>query len=133
MQENTEQCGSAERKPKGCVSETFFFFQIIAQAAIFSSHPHDSLVWSLEGIVLNLNSLKVNYSYFTVLNLDVIRINFYFIYCGFFFLILVVFVLFLLSLHFGQISPLAFFKWFTATSDRNAESCNRIPSNYCLP
>ena len=21
---------------------------------------------------------------------------------------------------------------FTATSDRNAESCNRIPSNYCL-
>ena len=22
---------------------------------------------------------------------------------------------------------------FTATSDRNAESCNRIPSNYCLP
>ena len=29
--------------------------------------------------------------------------------------------------------PLAFFRWFTATSDRNAESCNRIPSNYCLP
>ena len=22
---------------------------------------------------------------------------------------------------------------FTATSDRNDESCNRIPSNYCLP
>ena len=22
---------------------------------------------------------------------------------------------------------------FTANSDRNAESCNRIPSNYCLP
>ena len=22
---------------------------------------------------------------------------------------------------------------FTATSDRNAKSCNRIPSNYCLP
>ena len=42
------------------------------------------------------------------------------------------FVLFLLSLHFGQISPLAFFRWFTTTSDRNAESCNRIPSNYCL-
>ena len=36
------------------------------------------------------------------------------------------------SLRFGQISPLAFFRWFTATSDRNAESCNRIPSNYCL-
>ena len=42
-------------------------------------------------------------------------------------LILVVFVLFLLSLRFGQISPLAFFRWLTATSDRNAESCNRIP------
>ena len=51
----------------------------------------------------------------------------------FFVLILVVFVLFLLSLRFGQISPLAFFRWFTTTSDRNAESCNRIPSNYCLP
>ena len=37
------------------------------------------------------------------------------------------------SLRFGQISPLAFFRWLTATSDRNAESCNRIPSNYCLP
>ena len=56
-----------------------------------------------------------------------------FIYCGLFVLILVVFVLFLLSLRFGQISPLAFFRWFTATSDKNAESCNRIPSNYFLP
>ena len=56
-----------------------------------------------------------------------------FIFCGLFVLMLVVFVLFLLSLRFGQISPLAFFRWFTATSDRNAESCNRIPSNYCLP
>ena len=37
------------------------------------------------------------------------------------------------SLRFSQISPLAFFRWLTATSDRNAESCNRIPSNYCLP
>ena len=37
------------------------------------------------------------------------------------------------SLNFGQISPLAFFRWFTVTSDRNDESCNRIPSNYCLP
>ena len=33
-----------------------------------------------------------------------------FIYCGLFVLILVVFVLFLLSLRFGQISPLAFFR-----------------------
>ena len=60
-----------------------------------------------------------------------LRINF-FIYFGLFVLILLVFVLFLLSLRFGQISPLAFFRWFTATSDRNAESCNRIPSNNCL-
>ena len=57
----------------------------------------------------------------------------FFIYCGLFVLILVVFVLFLLSLRFGQISPLTFFRWLTATSDRNAESCNRIPSNYWLP
>ena len=43
---------------------------------------------------------------------DIIKrtINFLFIYCGLFFLILVVFVLFLLSLCFGQISPLAFFR-----------------------
>ena len=57
-----------------------------------------------------------------------------FIYCGLFVPILVVyFGLFLLSLRFGQISPVAFFRRFTATSDRNVESCNRIPSNYCLP
>ena len=36
------------------------------------------------------------------------------------------------SLCFGQISPLAFFRWLTETSDRNAESCNRISSKYCL-
>ena len=40
---------------------------------------------------------------------------------------------FFFLLRFGQISPLAFFRWLTATSNRNAESCNRIPSNYCLP
>ena len=34
-----------------------------------------------------------------------------FIYCGLFVLILV-FFLFLLSLRFGQVSPLAFFRWF---------------------
>ena len=39
-----------------------------------------------------------------------------FIDCGLFVIILVgFFVLFLLSLRFGQISPLAFFRWFTAT------------------
>ena len=53
-------------------------------------------------------------------------------FCGLFVLISVFFVLFLLSLRFGQISPLAFFRWLTVTSDRNAESCNRNPSNYCL-
>ena len=36
-----------------------------------------------------------------------------FIYCGLFVLIVVVFVLFPLSLRFGQISPLASFRWFT--------------------
>ena len=62
-----------------------------------------------------------------------LRVNFYSLRT--FVLILDFFfcVLFLLSLRFGQISPLAFFRWFTATSDRNDESCNRIPSNYCLP
>ena len=57
-------------------------------------------------------------------------INFF--YSRLFVLILVGFFLFF-SLRFSQISPLAFFRWFTATSDRNAEYCNRIPSNYCLP
>ena len=66
-----------------------------------------------------------------------LRINFFI--ADFFVLILVVFLLLLLllllffSLHFGQISPLAFFRWLSTTSDRNAESCNRIPSNYYLP
>ena len=58
-----------------------------------------------------------------------------FIYCGLFVLILVGFFLCVVSssIRFGQISPLAFFGWLIATSDRNVESCNRIPSNYCLP
>ena len=51
--------------------------------------------------------------------------NYFFYLLRTFFLISVVFVLFLLSLRFGQISPLAFFRWFTATSDRNDESCIR--------
>ena len=46
-----------------------------------------------------------------------------FIYCGLFPLILVVFVLFLLSLRFGQISPLAFFRWFTSVP---GEHCQKI-------
>ena len=58
-----------------------------------------------------------------------------FIYCGLLVLILVVSSLFCFlfffsfSIRFGQISPLAFIRWFTATSDRNAESCNRNDSN----
>ena len=47
-----------------------------------------------------------NWNHFEMRLLD-LRINF-FIYCKLFVLILVVFVLFLLSLRFGQISPLAF-------------------------
>ena len=42
-------------------------------------------------------------------DVPIVIINF-FIYCGLFVLILVVFVLFLISLRFGQISPLAFFR-----------------------
>ena len=88
-----------------------------------------TFAWSVEEnntfeIVFNWNHFEMR-----LLNLG---INF-FIYCGLSVLILVVFVLFFLSLRFGQISPLAFFRWFTATSDRNAESCNRIPGNYCFP
>ena len=37
------------------------------------------------------------------------------------------------SLRFGQILPLAIFRWITATHNWNAESCNCIPSYYCLP
>ena len=47
-----------------------------------------------------------------VMRLLNLRINLIFIYCGLFVLILVVFVLFLLSLRFGRISPLAFFRGF---------------------
>ena len=64
-----------------------------------------------------------------ILNL---RIIFFYLLQTFFF-ILVFFFCYFFSLRFGQISPLAFFRWLTVTSDRNAESCNRIPSNYCLP
>ena len=57
-----------------------------------------------------------------------------FIYCGLFVLILVGF--FLCCFFFHYVSA-KFHLWpssgdFTATSDRNAESCNRIPSNYCV-
>ena len=33
----------------------------------------------------------------------------------------------------AKFSPLVVFRWLTTTSDRNSESCNRIPSNYFLP
>ena len=84
-----------------------------------------SILWHI-----NHYSCLFNWNNFEMRLLD-LRINF-FIYCGLFVLILVVFVLFLLSLRFGQISTLAFFRWFSATSDRNAESCNRIPIDYCV-
>ena len=71
-------------------------------------------------------ALSFNWNHFEMRLLNQ-RINFYLLrtFCPH--LGRVFFVLFLLSLRFGQISP------FTATWDRNAESCNRIPSNYCLP
>ena len=95
------------------------FFGLINPYLIFQSRVRTEFLYlSLIGIILRWG--------FLIWELI-------FIYCRLFPLILVVFVLFLLSLRFGQISPLAFFRWFTATSDRNTESCNRIPSNYCLP
>ena len=94
----------------------FGFLYIFYEHYVYFTYPYHPLYV----IVFNWNHFKMR-----LLNL---RINF-FIYCGLFVLILVVFVLFLLSLRFGQISPLAFFRWLTAPSDRNAESCNRIPSN----
>ena len=58
----------------------------------------------------------------------------FFIYCGLFVLI---FVVFLCCFFFQYVSAKFHLwpssVWFTATSDRNDESCNRIPSNYCLP
>ena len=95
------------------------------------THTHTYIYMEKNGnkssvIVFNWNHFDMRF-----LNLRI------FIYCRLFVLILVFFSFFLcvvsLSLRFGQISPLAFFRWFTATSDRNAEPWNRIPSNYCLP
>ena len=77
------------------------------------------------------NKLVFNWNHFEMRFLN-LRINFFFfLFIADFFphlWSLFFFVLFLLSLRFGQISPLAFFRWFTATLDRNAESCNCIPS-----
>ena len=96
-----------------CLCDVYIVFVVLSCNVV---------LWKTTLFVFNWNHFEMR-----LLNL---RINF-FIYCGLFVLILVVFVLFLLSQRFGQISPLAFFRWLTATSDRNAESCNRIPSNYC--
>ena len=86
--------------------------------------------------IINIDLSILICSYLSICLSDQVSLPFWeliFIYCGLFVLILVVFVLFLLSLCFGQISPLAFFRWLTAISDRNTEFCNRIPRNYCLP
>ena len=56
-----------------------------------------------------------------------------FIYCGLFPLILVVFCVVSSFTTFRPNSLWPSSGDFTATSDRNAESCKRIPSNYCLP
>ena len=86
-------------------------------------------------IVFNSNRFEMR-----LLNL---RINF-FIYSGLFVLILVVclffFFFFFLCVYcfFFYYVSAKFHLWpssgdFTMTSDRNDESCNCIPSNYCLP
>ena len=98
---------------------------------VYCLYKHTTVGKTNHGIHFLLIVFNWNHFEMRLLNL---RINFFF-FCLLrtFVLILVVFVLFLQSLRFGQISPLAFFRWFTVTSDRNAESCNRIPSNYCFP
>ena len=84
--------------------------------------------YNIRDISSDINFFVFNWNHFEMRLLN-LRINFFYLlrtFCpnlGIFFL---------LSLRFGQISPLAF-RWLTATSDRNAGSCNRIPSNYCLP
>ena len=96
--------------------------------SFLTPEPLHLILYSSTLCALKEKTLSFNWNHFEMRLLN-LRINF-FIYCGLFVLILVVFVLFLLSLRFGQISPLAFFRGFTATSDRNAESCNHSPSNY---
>ena len=66
-----------------------------------------------------------------LLNLRIIFKNFYLLRT--FFLILVVFVLFLLHYISAKFRLWPSSGDLIETSDRNAESCNRIPSNYCLP
>ena len=77
----------------------------------------------------------------------ILRWNFFiweliFIYCGFFVLILVFYLCVCVCVccfFFFHYVSTKFHLWpssgdfFTATLDRNDESCNRIPSNYCLP
>ena len=60
-------------------------------------------------------------------------IRHYVVACGLFVLILVVFMLFLLHYVSAKFHLWPSSGYLTATSDRNVESCNRIPSNYCLP
>ena len=93
---------------------------------------HKAIKWMVHPIRLKLIREVVFIGNPFEMRLLNLRINF-FIYCGLFVLILVVLLCCFFSLRFGQISPLTFFRWLTETSDRNAESCNRIPSNYCLP
>ena len=104
-----------------------FYFQYLLFLFIFSFWCN--ILTLLEKVCHLIPMTRKNYRYVWEL---------IFIYCGllssslvdFFFCVCVVF---LLSLRFGQISPLAFFRWFTATSDRNDESCNRIqvPGEHC--
>ena len=58
--------------------------------------------------------------------------NLFFIYCGLFVLILVVFVLFLLLQRFGQISPLAFFRWFPRIGMQSLVTVSPVITGCCL-
>ena len=62
----------------------------------------------------------------------IVKINFIFIYCGLFVIILVVLCCFFFHYVFAKFHIWPSSGNFTATLDRNAESCNRIPSKYGL-
>ena len=92
------------------------------------------ILWHINlSLLFNTNSLIVfNWKHFEMRLLN-LRINFFFFLLQTFCSHLGSFCVVSSSLRFGQISPLAFFRRLTVTSDRYAESCNRIPRNYCLP
>ena len=80
--------------------------------------------------------LVFNWNHFEMRLLN-LRIFYFLFIADFFVLILVVWVFLCVVSSFTTFRPNftsgLLQMIFTATSDRNAESCNRIPSNYCLP